>query len=112
MENQTCQESSFVDRAEAITGSAADTLFGFAYGGASTLFPAIVGGFFGRLAVGAIPGFARVPSQTLLRRGQARSVARWPCAPKWPRPRSTGAMIAQLPGWLSAASPTRAPIAF
>jgi hypothetical protein len=60
MENQTCQGTSLVGRAEAITGSAADTLFGFAYGGASILFPAIVGDFFGRLAVGAILGFAQV----------------------------------------------------
>jgi MFS family permease len=33
-------------------------LFGFAYGGTATLFPAIVGDFYGRLAVGAILGFA------------------------------------------------------
>jgi len=32
-------------------------LFGFAYGGASILLPAIVGDFFGRLAVGTILGF-------------------------------------------------------
>ncbi len=32
-------------------------MFGLAYGGAATLFPAIVGDFFGRLSVGAIVGF-------------------------------------------------------
>ncbi len=32
-------------------------LFGFAYGGTTALFPAIVGDFYGRLAVGAIVGF-------------------------------------------------------
>ena len=32
-------------------------VFGFSYGGATTLFPAITGDFFGRLSVGAIVGF-------------------------------------------------------
>ena len=32
-------------------------LFGFSYGGTTALFPAIVGDFYGRLAVGAIVGF-------------------------------------------------------
>lgn len=32
-------------------------LFGFSYGGISALFPALIGDFFGRLAVGAIVGF-------------------------------------------------------
>lgn len=32
-------------------------LFGFGYGGSTALFPAIVGDFYGRLAVGAIVGF-------------------------------------------------------
>lgn len=36
---------------------AAAAVYGFAYGGATALFPAIVGDFFGRLAVGAIVGF-------------------------------------------------------
>ncbi|MCS6925722.1 MAG: MFS transporter [Candidatus Binatia bacterium] len=35
----------------------AAAVFGFSYGGATTLFPAIVGDYFGRLAVGAIVGF-------------------------------------------------------
>ncbi len=35
----------------------AAVLFGFAYGGTTALFPAIVGDFYGRLAVGAIVGF-------------------------------------------------------
>lgn len=35
----------------------AAAVFGVSYGGATTLFPAIVGDFFGRLAVGAIVGF-------------------------------------------------------
>ena len=32
-------------------------LFGFSYGGTTALFPAIIGDFYGRLAVGAIVGF-------------------------------------------------------
>jgi MFS family permease len=32
-------------------------LFGFSYGGVTALFPALIGDFFGRLAVGAIVGF-------------------------------------------------------
>ena len=32
-------------------------VFGFSYGGVTALFPALVGDFFGRLAVGAIVGF-------------------------------------------------------
>jgi MFS family permease len=32
-------------------------IFGFSYGGTSALFPALVGDFFGRLAVGSIVGF-------------------------------------------------------
>jgi MFS family permease len=35
----------------------AAAVFGFSYGGATTLFPAIIGDYFGRLAVGAIVGF-------------------------------------------------------
>lgn len=35
----------------------AAAVFGFSYGGVTTLFPAIVGDYFGRLAVGAIVGF-------------------------------------------------------
>ena len=35
----------------------AAALFGFSYGGTTSLFPAIVGDFYGRLAVGAIVGF-------------------------------------------------------
>lgn len=35
----------------------AAAVFGFSYGGATTLFPAIVGDFYGRTAVGAIVGF-------------------------------------------------------
>jgi MFS family permease len=35
----------------------AATLFGFAYGGVTSLFPALIGDFFGRAAVGAIVGF-------------------------------------------------------
>jgi MFS family permease len=35
----------------------AAALFGFSYGGITALFPALVGDFFGRIAVGAIVGF-------------------------------------------------------
>jgi MFS family permease len=35
----------------------AAAVFGFAYGGVTALFPAIIGDFFGRIAVGAIVGF-------------------------------------------------------
>jgi OFA family oxalate/formate antiporter-like MFS transporter len=35
----------------------AAAVFGFSYGGVSTLFPALVGDFFGRAHVGAIVGF-------------------------------------------------------
>jgi OFA family oxalate/formate antiporter-like MFS transporter len=35
----------------------AAAIFGFSYGGATALFPAIVGDFYGRTAVGAIVGF-------------------------------------------------------
>ena len=35
----------------------AGALFGFSYGGVTALFPALIGDFFGRLAVGAIVGF-------------------------------------------------------
>jgi MFS family permease len=35
----------------------AAAVFGFSYGGATALFPAIVGDFYGRTAVGAIVGF-------------------------------------------------------
>jgi MFS family permease len=35
----------------------AAAVFGFSYGGVTTLFPALVGDFFGRIAVGAIVGF-------------------------------------------------------
>jgi MFS family permease len=35
----------------------AAALFGFSYGGATALFPALVGDFYGRTAVGAIVGF-------------------------------------------------------
>jgi MFS family permease len=35
----------------------AAALFGFSYGGVTALFPALIGDFFGRIAVGAIVGF-------------------------------------------------------
>jgi sugar phosphate permease len=35
----------------------AAAVFGFSYGGATALFPAIIGDFYGRMAVGAIVGF-------------------------------------------------------
>jgi len=35
----------------------AAAVFGFSYGGGTTLFPALVGDFFGRIAVGSIVGF-------------------------------------------------------
>jgi OFA family oxalate/formate antiporter-like MFS transporter len=35
----------------------AAALFGFSYGGVTALFPAVIGDFFGRIAVGAIVGF-------------------------------------------------------
>lgn len=35
----------------------AAALFGFSYGGITPLFPALIGDFFGRTAVGAIVGF-------------------------------------------------------
>jgi MFS family permease len=35
----------------------AAAVFGFAYGGVTALFPAIIGDFFGRMAVGSIVGF-------------------------------------------------------
>lgn len=35
----------------------AAALFGFSYGGVTSLFPALVGDFFGRIAIGAIVGF-------------------------------------------------------
>ena len=35
----------------------AAALFGFSYGGITALFPAVIGDFFGRIAVGAIVGF-------------------------------------------------------
>ncbi len=35
----------------------AAAVFGFSYGGVTALFPAIVGDFFGRMAVGSIVGF-------------------------------------------------------
>ena len=47
----------FVGSTGLISLYAAAAVFGFSYGGATTLFPAIVGDFFGRLAVGAIVGF-------------------------------------------------------
>lgn len=36
---------------------AASAVFGFSYGGITALFPALIGDFFGRVAVGAIVGF-------------------------------------------------------
>jgi MFS family permease len=47
----------FVGSTGLVSLYAAAAVFGFSYGGATTLFPAIVGDFFGRLAVGAIVGF-------------------------------------------------------
>jgi MFS family permease len=35
----------------------AAALFGFSYGGVTALFPALIGDFFGRAAVGSIVGF-------------------------------------------------------
>ena len=35
----------------------AAAVFGFSYGGVTALFPALVGDFFGRIAIGAIVGF-------------------------------------------------------
>jgi MFS family permease len=35
----------------------AAAVFGFSYGGVTALFPALIGDFFGRLAIGAIVGF-------------------------------------------------------
>jgi MFS family permease len=32
-------------------------VFGFSYGGVTALFPALIGDFFGRIAIGAIVGF-------------------------------------------------------
>jgi OFA family oxalate/formate antiporter-like MFS transporter len=53
----------------------AAAVFGFSYGGVTAVFPAIVGDFFGRIAIGAIVGFIFALAGSHLRRSVRSSPA-------------------------------------